>query len=80
MKKLAIILSLMFFCGQTVFANNMADNANQEINIEDNKAVVSVQKQPIDDKSAQKQSVKNNWFCIVVQVNGKIKDSNNSDK
>ena len=80
MKNLAIILSILFFCGQTVLADDITVNANQEINIEDNKAVVSIQKQPVDEKSTQKQAVKNNWFCIVVQVNGKVKDSNFADK
>ena len=67
MKKLSILLSLLFCFTQVAFA----ENANQEINIEQNKAVVSVQKQPINETSAQKQNVKSNWFCIIIQVNGK---------
>ena len=67
MKKLSILLSLLFCFTPIAFA----ENANQEINIEQNKAVVSVQKQPINEASAQKQNVKSNWFCIIVQVNGK---------
>lgn len=30
-------------------------------------------KQPLDEKTEQKQDVKKNWFCIVVQINGKTK-------
>lgn len=52
----------------------MAEEANQTIKLEDNKAVITVQKQPNDEKSAQKQDVKRNWFCIIVQVNGKVMD------
>lgn len=81
MRIISIILSIAFFCGQVVFANENLANANQEINIEDNKAVIAVQKQPVDEKSAQKQNVGRNWFCIVIQVNGKVKDyNNNADK
>lgn len=48
--------------------------ATQEIQIEDNKAVISLQKQPTETTSTQKQAVKNNWFCIVVQINGKVQE------
>ena len=82
MKKLAVILSLFLFCGQIVLADEVVASANQEIVIEDNKAVFTVQKQPNDEKSVQKQDVKRNWFCIVIQVNGKVKDldTNITDK
>ena len=80
MRLFAIILSIFLFYGQVAFCNEVLANANQEIIIEDNKAVVSIQKQPVDEKSAQKQDVKRNWFCIVIQVNGKVKDSNFADK
>lgn len=52
----------------------VAEEANQAITLEDNKAVITVQKQPNDEKSTQKQDVKRNWFCIIVQVNGKVMD------
>ena len=82
MKKLSIILALLFFCTQVVFANEVINTANQDIVIEDNKAVFTIQKQPNDENSMQKQEVKRNWFCIVIQVNGKVKDidANISDK
>lgn len=80
MKKLIIALGIILFCGQTVFADDVQNQANQDINIEDNKAVVTVQKQPTNAESMQKQAVKNNWFCIIVQVNGKIKNFDNADK
>lgn len=68
---LSIFLSLLFFCPSIVFADEVPTNADQEINIEQNKAVVSIQKQPMNENSLQKQKVKNNWFCIIIQVNGK---------
>ena len=60
-------------CGQIVLADEVqpAQTAN------DNRAVVTVQKQPAKEN---KQQVKNNWFCIVIQVNGKIKDSDITNK
>lgn len=74
MKKLAFILGLLLFCSQTVLADEVVNTANQDIVIEDNKAVFTIQKQPNDENSMQKQDVKRNWFCIVIQINGKIKD------
>ena len=67
MKKLSIILGLLFFCSQACFADEIepAQTAN------DNRAVIAVQKQPAKEN---KQEVKNNWFCIILQVNGKVKD------
>lgn len=74
MKKLLISLGLLLFFSQVVFADEVQVQANQTQTLETNKAVVSVQKQPVDEKSKQKQNVKNNWFCIVIQVNGKMVD------
>ena len=73
MKKLVVILGLCLFCCGQVQAEEIS--ANQTIVSEDNKAVISVQKQPTDIKSAQTQDVKRNWFCIVIQVNGKAQDN-----
>ena len=75
MKKIAFILGLLLFCSQTVLADEVVNTANQDIVIEDNKAVFTIQKQPNDENSMQKQDVKRNWFCIVIQINGKVKDS-----
>ena len=73
MKKLSILLIALLFCSQIVLADEVqpAQTAN------DNRAVVTVQKQPAKEN---KQQVKNNWFCIVIQVNGKIKDSDITNK
>ena len=78
MKKIVVILGLCLFCTVQVQAEEIT--ANQTIVSEDNKAVISVQKQPTDEKSAQMQDVKRNWFCVVIQVNGKIKDSDTTNE
>lgn len=79
MKKLAIILGLLFLGCSAVFADEVVTGANQEVILEANKAVLSIQKQPVGEKSAQKQDVKNNWFCIVIQVNGKVHDTTDNN-
>lgn len=70
MKKLVIALSLLTL-GCKGFC---ADMVQPEQSFKDNKAVITVQKQPATENT-QKQGVKNNWFCIVVQVNGKVVDT-----
>lgn len=73
-KILSVVLSLLFFCNQVV----LADESTQTQNIEDNKAVISVQKSPMNETAAQKQTLKNNWFCVVIQINGKVLDNANN--
>lgn len=70
MKKLLIILGLLFLGSQGF----CADTVQPEQNFTGNRASIAVQKQPAIDNT-QKQKIKNNWFCIIIQVNGKIKDS-----
>lgn len=65
MARFLVALFLLFIATAT-FAEE------QTTKLEDNKAVISIQKQPTTEQSAQKQDVKRNWFCIVIQVNGKI--------
>lgn len=72
MKKLACLLAILVFASSAVFANE--DNSGKpEQKFDDNRAVVSVQKQPASEN--QKQGIRRNWFCIIVQVNGKVSDS-----
>lgn len=68
-KLLTLTLLVLTFCCQSVLADEIM--ANQDVKVEKNKAVLKVQKQPASPSSQQKASVKNNWFCVVVQVNGK---------
>lgn len=74
MKRLLLVLSILFFCSEIVFADEVVLKSTQTQDIQDNKAVINIQKQPTNEHNSQKQAVKNNWFCIVVQINGKIKD------
>lgn len=71
MKRLSIILGILLFCGQGVLANDSAQK------VEDNKAVIAVQKQPSNE--VQKQKATRNIACIIIQINGKVKDSINSE-
>ena len=72
-KILKILIALCIFCTLPAFC----EEVNPEQTANDNRAVVTVQKQPAKEN---KQQVKNNWFCIVIQVNGKIKDSDITNK
>ena len=89
MKKLCVILSILFFCGQAVFAaddtvtadvsndvqsvSNQTVTANQEITATENKVVFAVQKCPMNENANQTIILKKNWFVVFVQVNGKVK-------
>lgn len=85
MKKLLIALFLLFFTGLSVFAdeieettkepidNIQKEQANQIIEMEDNKINVIVMKQPLNEKSNQQIILKRNWLGVYVQVNGKVK-------
>lgn len=45
--------------------------SEQTLKFEDNKATMTVQKQPSTDSHNQKADVKRNWFCVIIQINGK---------
>lgn len=66
MKKL-ILVSVLLLLGTVAYCQD-----TQTQDIQNNKAVVNIQKQPTGETSKQKQDVKSNWFCVVVQVNGKV--------
>ena len=74
MKKLAVILSLLFLSSSVV----LADEVTPQQIIKNDQAyfTANLQKQPQDGK--QKQGITNHFtfFTINVQVNGKIKDNN----
>lgn len=78
MKNLFKILLVLLFSSSVVFADEV--NSNQEVISDSNKAVISIQKQPTDENSKQLQDIKKNWFCIIIQVNGKIQDLENKGK
>ncbi len=75
-KILSLLFALVCFSAMgAVFAEVDTEQAQY---LSDTKATIAVQKQPNYDKN-QRQNVKNNWFCIVIQVNGKFKDTDTSD-
>ena len=79
MKKVFItILSLLFFCNAVVFAADV--QPEQNIQNDQSYATFNLQKQPQSGK--QKQGITNHFtfFTINVQINGKINDTNTSNK
>ncbi len=77
MKQILVILGVFAICSFP-----LSVQATEEVNLEvapsqiadDNRALLTIQKQPAKDN---KQQANRNWFCVVIQVNGKVKD--NSD-
>lgn len=51
----------------------VAEQANQVIEMEDNKINVIVMKQPLNEKSNQVVRLRRNWLGVYIQVNGKVK-------
>ncbi len=48
--------------------------STQDAKIEKSVAVFDVQKQPLTETTKQKMNVQKSFFCIVIQVNGKVKE------
>ena len=72
MKKLLLTILLTISLTQAVcFAAEEAQKA--ELKTDDNIAAISVQKQPLNENSKQK--ITKNIACIIIQVNGKVKDN-----
>lgn len=73
MKKLAILLAFLFFCGESVFAAD-TDKVIPEQGIENNQSyfTANIQKQPQEEGS--KQGIKNHFtfFTININNNGKV--------
>ena len=69
-KFLNVILSLLFLTCTFVFA----DEVQPEQTANDNRATISIQKQPATEEAPQKQEIKQNKWCIIIQVNGKVKE------
>ena len=74
MKQILLVLGVFAICSLPLSVKATEEISTQTA--DDNRALVAVQKQPSKDN---KQQANRNWFCIVVQVNGKIKDSDLSD-
>lgn len=78
MKKLTIILGILLFCAQGVLADEILPK--QDIQNDQSYFTANLQKQPTNEK--QKQGISNHFtfFTINVQINGKIKDTDTTDK
>ena len=79
MKKIIIIMIiLIFFCSTNVFATDV--QPEQSIDNNQSYATLNLQKQPQSGK--QKQGITNHFtfFTINVQINGKINDTDSSNK
>lgn len=73
MKQLLLILGVFAICSMPLSAKATEEISTQTA--DDNRALVAIQKQPSKEN---KQQANRNWLCIVVQVNGKVKDSDTS--
>ena len=79
MKQLFLILGVFAICSLP-----LSVQAVEEVALEvtpsqvadDNRALLTVQKQPAKEN---KQQANRNWFCVIVQINGKIKDYSDSE-
>ena len=72
MKKLLLTMLLTISLTQAaIFAAEETQKAEQKT--DDNIAAISVQKQPLNENSKQK--ITKNIACIIIQVNGKVKDN-----
>ena len=69
MKKLLLLTLVMLFGSLSVIAE---ESAQQEQTVENVRAIVGVQKQPTQENAKQKQEIRNVWFSIIVQVQGKV--------
>lgn len=78
MKKSSIILGILLFCSQAVLADEVLPQ--QDVKNDQSYFTANLQKQPTNEK--QKQGITNHFtfFTINVQINGKIKDTDTTDK
>lgn len=71
-----IIISTILLLGIPVFAEEVQQPAQEA---ENNTATIAIQKQPATE-STHKQGIRQNKWCIIIQVNGKVKENGTSDK
>lgn len=69
---LVILLAGIKCCAKDLTQVN--EPSSQVSEIEKSGAIIKIQKQPVTDTTKQKISVQKSFFCIVIQVNGKIKE------
>lgn len=67
-----MVLCGVVICSGIVMADEVF-NAEQIIEMSENKVILNVQKQPLNEQSKQKIVLKKNWFVVNINVNGKVK-------
>ncbi len=76
MKKL-LAIAILLLCTSAVFGQEKNDDkeytSTQDMKFDKNIVSVIVQKQPLAYEHSQNSVIKHNWFCVIVQVNGKIR-------
>lgn len=74
----SIVLGLMFFCNTVAIAADV----QPEQSIDNNQSYVTLNLQKQQQSGKQKQGITNHFtfFTINVQINGKINDTNSSNK
>ena len=77
-KIFTIIFTIIFFCSSVALATDV--QPEQSIDNNQSYATLNLQKQPQSGK--QKQGINNHFtfFTINIQINGKIKDTDSSNK
>lgn len=68
MKKILILLTILLL--PMTFADEI--KSEQKAELVENKATISIQKQPVNANSTQTAILTKNWFVINIQINGKI--------
>lgn len=65
---------LLLLLAQIAFADEIVNtDAEQIIEMSENKVILNIQKQPLNEQSKQKIVLKKNWFVVNINVNGKVK-------
>lgn len=67
-----LFISAILFCGEIAFAGET--QTTQSVEVEKSGAIVAIQKQPVTSTTVQSIKVSRCGLCIIVNVNGKIKD------
>ena len=75
MKNLIVILAILL-SSIPVFAEEVQQPAQET---ENNTATIAIQKQPATENT-HKQGIHQNKWCIIIQVNGKVKENGTSGK
>lgn len=77
MKRFLTALFLILACVNVSYAEEVAPEetvqAEQVVEMTENKVILNIMKQPMNQNSKQRIVMKKNWFVVNVPVNGKIK-------